>query len=251
MTKHLSDVRILLLQIRDDPRVRKEELDSFLLFSNLRPSQLDVLNVFDTPQFDISALEGYDALYVGGASEASVLEPENYAFLAPAQQLLLDCIEREIPVLASCFGFQLCVCALGGEIIATPDDFEMGTVPIRLTEEAKSDPLMHDVPDGFAAVAVHQLKALQAPPGCVSLAYTDACCHVFRVKDKPFWATQFHPECDRAILIERLTIYAEHYTRDAEHLREVLDATEDTPESNDLLRKFVERIVLHHDHVKH
>ena len=75
-----EQLKILLLQIRDDHKVRAEELESFARYSQLDVNQIDVLNVFDTPSFDSSVLEGYDALYVGGASEANVLEPKIYPF---------------------------------------------------------------------------------------------------------------------------------------------------------------------------
>ena len=76
-----EQLKILLLQIRDDHKVRAEELESFARYSQVDASQIEVLNVFDTPSFDFSVLEGYDALYVGGASEANVLEPRIYPFV--------------------------------------------------------------------------------------------------------------------------------------------------------------------------
>ena len=44
-----EQLKILLLQIRDDHKVRTEELESFARYSQLDVSQIDVLNVFDTP----------------------------------------------------------------------------------------------------------------------------------------------------------------------------------------------------------
>jgi len=49
---------------------------------------------------------------------------------------------------------------------------------------------------------------------------------------------------DRATLVERLTYYKEHYTDDDAHLQAVLDSAQETPESNDLMRKFVDRVLL-------
>ena len=76
-----KDIKILLLQIRNDKKVRREELESFAKYSQLEINQFDVLNVFDTPHFKSDVLNGYDALYVGGASEANVLEPKKYEFV--------------------------------------------------------------------------------------------------------------------------------------------------------------------------
>jgi GMP synthase (glutamine-hydrolysing) len=244
MSKKRSDLRILLLQIRDDPRVRQEEHHSFSHYSGLPLDQIDILNVFDTPMFHLDVLKGYHALFVGGASEASVLEPERYPFLEPAKRLLLSCIARGFPVFASCFGFQLTVRALGGLVIRDEGEFEMGTVAIRLTPAAGRDLLFKDTPDLFLGVSVHQERAIEVPPGCITLAYTHACPHAFQVKGKPFWAFQFHPEVDRQRLVERLTIYRARYTEGDDHLEQVLASAGETPESNRLLQKFVDRVLL-------
>ena len=244
MTRQRSELRILLLQIRDEQQVRREEHASFASQALLDPEQIDVLNVFDSRRFPAAAADDYDALFVGGASEASVLEPETYDFVPYCCDLLRHVRQTGKPVFASCFGFQLAVIAFGGSIIRDTSDFEMGTLPIRLAEQARRDPILHDTPDGFLAVSVHRERALEAPEGCVTLAYTDPCCHVFRVSGKPFWAFQFHPEVDRATLVERLTVFKEQYTENDEHLKQVLDAASETPESNRLVTKFVDRVLL-------
>lgn len=242
--KDRSALKILLLQIRESEQVRREELESFARYSQLNVEQFDVLNVFDEPEFSRHVAKEYDALYVGGASEANVLEPETYTFVPFAERLLLQCIEDETPVFASCFGFQLAAQAMGREILDDRESYEMGTIPISLTENAQVDPIFSGISDGFLAVSVHQQKALAPPDGCIELAKTDICCHAFRVNAKPFWAFQFHPEVDLEILIERLTHYKEKYTDDDSHLSEVLENAQATPESNHLIGRFVDRVLL-------
>ena len=237
-------LKLLLLQIRDEPRVRAEEHRSFCTYSGLQPEQLAVHNVFDSPDFGTEILEGYDALIVGGASEASVLEPQQFPFVPASIRLMRTCMARDFPVFASCFGFQLAVLALGGEIIRDDRDFEMGCIPIQLTEEAATDALFHDAPDGFHAVAVHRERSVDFPDGVVPLAFTDQCSHAFRVEGKRFWAFQFHPEVDRRTLIERLTIFSAHYTEGAGHLQKILNAAVETPYSNNLVSHFVDRVLL-------
>ncbi len=239
----IDSVKVLLLQIRDEPRVREEELASFIKHSRLNPQQIGVLNVFDTPEFSHRILDGYDSLFIGGASEASVMEPERYAFVAPACELVSYCVEQSIPVFASCFGFQLAVVALGGELVRDDDDFEMGTLPLSLTPAAAEDPLFCDTPDKFFAVSVHRERALRLPPAAELLAYTDACPHAFRISGKPFWAFQFHPELDRETLVERLTIFSTKYTQGNEQLDRVIASLVETPESNELVRKYVQRVL--------
>jgi GMP synthase (glutamine-hydrolysing) len=236
-------MRLLLLQIRHDPRVRQEEYDSFVRYCRLQPAELDILNVFDTPAFGPEVLQGYDALLVGGASEASVLEPDKYPAVPYCVELLKHCIEEDFPVFASCFGFQLAVLALGGNIIRDAADFEMGSLPISLRPAASEDLLFADVTDGFHAIAVHRERSTECPPGATELAFTEPCCHAFKVDGKRFWACQFHPEVDRATLVARLTIYRHAYTDGDDHLDEVLSKALETPESNDLMWKFVDRVL--------
>ena len=239
-----SSLKLLLLQIRDGADTRQEEWRSFAQFCGLQPEQIEILNVFDTPQFGPEALTGYHGLLVGGSSEASVLEPENYPFVPAAEALLRHCIAIDFPVFCSCFGHQLAVTALGGKVIRDEGDFEMGTPPIQLTAAAKNDPLFHDTPDGFFAVSVHRERALATPEGCELLAYTAPCTHSFRVIDKPFWTTQFHPEVSKQVLVDRLAIFKEKYCDSDDHYQEIIAAAHQTPESHALLRKFVDRVLL-------
>ncbi len=244
MSKKRSHLRLLLLQIRSDVRVCREEQESFANYSGLSQTQVDVLNVFDTPKFLPNIIEKYDGLFIGGSSKASVLEPMKFPFLKCGENLIHYCLKNEIPVFASCFGFQMAVIALGGEIIRDIKSYELGTLSIRLTEAAKDDPLFHDTSDGFLAICGHQEKALKLPRGCELLAFTDVCCHAFRVSRKPFWGFQFHPELNRQKLVERLTVYREIYTNSDEHFQRAVASFSDTPESNVLLKKFVDRVLL-------
>lgn len=240
-------IQTLLIQIRNDSRVREEELNSFLHYGGLLREEVRVLNVFDEPEFDASVLKGVNAVLIGGASEASVLEPERYPFLPSALELVRHCAEKKVPTFASCFGFQLAVVAFGGTIFRDERDFEMGTCPIQVTLDAKEDILFHDVPDGFEAVSVHRERATSLPPNCQLLAYTDRCCHAFKIEDAPFWATQFHPEVDKPTLVTRLGIYRDKYTDGDSHFDEVIASAKDTPHSNRLVRSFIERLVRNKD----
>ena len=237
--KKLSDLKILLLQIRQDPIVRQEELTSFARHSNLNESQIKIHNVFDHPQFNLNIIEGHDALFIGGASEASVLEQEKYHFLESSYKLIHHVVDKTIPTFASCFGFQMAVMAFGGSIIKDIIDFEMGTYPIFLNEDAKNDPIFRNVTSPFLAVSVHQEKALELPDNCELLAYNDNCYQVFKVKQKPFWAFQFHPELDKKVLTQRLNIFKEKYTDNTEHFNYVIKSLKETPDANILLKNFI------------
>jgi GMP synthase (glutamine-hydrolysing) len=244
MPVNLPHIKTLLLQIRHEKQVKVEEHQSFLRYTKLHKKQMDVLNVYENPGFKFNIVDGYDAVFVGGTSNADVLQPDKYPFVPKCQDLMKYCLDRDMPVFASCFGFQLAIKALGGEILHKEIDFEMGVLSIRLSKNAITDPLFRDTANNFNAISVHRQYALKEPDGCTLLAYTNECCHSFKVKDKPFWAFQFHPEADKKVLIERLTLYRNKYTKDDSHLLNILKNAQETPESNKLLKKFVDRIIL-------
>ncbi len=242
--KERKDLKVLLLQIRENQKVMQEELESFASYGQLELNQIQSHNVFTTPVFDKSILQHIDLLFVGGASEASVLEPIKYPFVDSIKKLMNDSLELNIPVFASCFGFQAAVLAFGGEILRDKENFEMGTYPISLTKEALTDPVYKNTSDGFYAVSVHQEKAIQLPANCELLAYTSECCHSFKVKEKPFWAFQFHPELDKKCLTQRLGIYRDKYTEDKDHFDQIIKSIRETTESNNLVSNFVDHFCL-------
>jgi GMP synthase (glutamine-hydrolysing) len=245
MTKQRSQLKLLLLQIRDDAITCEEELDEFVRYSHLEATQFTVLNVFKTPAFDATCLNGFDALLVGGSSDASVTQPERYPFVEAMKQLLRHCLHKSIPVFASCFGFQVAIEALGGQVVVDIASMEMGTYPLQLTEAARTDVLFYDVPNEFMAVLGHQERALSLPEEVILLAASALCPYqAFRVAGKPFYAFQFHPEIDPADLKARLTRYQSRYFDSTATLAAILNDLQETPIANQLVKKFVDRILL-------
>jgi GMP synthase (glutamine-hydrolysing) len=245
MPKQRSQLNILLLQIREDDITRFEEFDQFVRYSRLEPQQFEILNVFDTPEFEPTCVEGYDALFVGGSSDASVIQPDLYPFVEPSKLLMTHCLEQSIPVFASCFGFQVAVEALGGSVIVDKANMEIGTYPMSLTEAAREDVLFHDVAHGFWAVCGHKERALAMPQEAILLASSKLCpYHAFKISDKPFYGFQFHPELDAKDLEARITRYHDRYLYDKEVLTEILQNLQETTMANQLIEKFVDRILL-------
>ncbi len=234
--------RLLLLQIRDQGGVRVEEVESFARHAGVPVSAIAVHNVFDQPAFGPEVLAGCDALLVGGASEASAMAPERFPFVAAIAAVLHEAIDRQLPTFASCFGFQVAVVGLGGELIRDDEGFEMGTIPLRLTPAAASDPLFAGLPNPLVAVSCHRERTQDTPRGTTALAETDACLHAFRVDGAPFWAFQFHPELDRQRFVERLGVFRSGYTDDDGHYERTIARFQETPDSNALVRRFVERL---------
>ncbi|BAC08200.1 type 1 glutamine amidotransferase [Thermosynechococcus vestitus] len=236
----MKSLRILLLQARGDRVTQQEELAEFIRLSGLAAEQFTVLNGFACDDFTADCIQGFDALFIGGSSDATVLKPDRYRFVPPAMDLILACIEQEIPVLASCFGFQLAVQALGAQVIVDREAMEMGTYPLYLTPAGVTDPLFAGFPNPFLAISGHQERALTLPAGATLLAYSELCpYHAFRLEGKPFYAFQFHPEVDDRDLLARIRRYCDRYQLSTADLEQLKQTARPTPYANQLIRRFV------------
>ena len=211
-----DDLRILLLQIREDEPSIEEEFAEFVRYSGLRADQFSQLNTYRCPDFDPAMIEEFDALFVGGSSDASVLQPDEFTFVTRCKKMLRQCYQRAIPVFASCFGFQIAVEELGGKVILDKDNMEMGVYPMQLTDAAATDPLFHDCPNTFWAVSGHKERAVILPDDTILLAYSELCpYHAFKLKGRPFYGFQFHPEVDIPDLQMRIARYHDRYFDDS------------------------------------
>lgn len=234
------------MQIRDDEETRMEEFMEFVQYSGLAEQQFTVLNVFETPSFPKDLIKEFDALFVGGSSDASVLDPKNYPFVEPGKELVAYCYENNIPILASCFGFQLAAEALGGKVIVDADNMEMGTYEIEIDEQfAKDDPIFKHLPVKFWAVSGHKERAEKLPEGAINFASTPLCpYHAITFKDKPFYAFQFHPEIDKKDFNIRLRRYKDRYVESADEVNRILGSIKETENANAILKLFVDEILL-------
>jgi GMP synthase (glutamine-hydrolysing) len=246
MKKSKKDLNILLLQIREDEVTLQEELEEFARFSHLQITQFNCLNVFNHRFFESDIIANYDALFIGGSSDATVTDHILYDFIPSCQALIQYCYQENIPVLASCFGFQLAVETFGGLVKSDIDNMEMGLYTIQLSAAAKQDPLLYDVPQEFLSVSGHKERAFTLPDNAVNLAGSKLCpFHLFTFPNKPFYAFQFHPEVDSHDLIQRLTRYKNRYLQNTDSLDALIEKSKkETTESNLLIKKFVERIIL-------
>lgn len=244
--KDRASLRCVLIQAREDVETIQEEQEEFASFAGIDEAQLDTLNIFTTRDFPEDILDEYDVIFVGGSSgEGDDVVDWKKPYILNTGAVLRRAYERKVPTFASCFGFQVAAVVLGGTLIKDPEHMEMGSYPIYLTDEGKKDVLFHDLPDGFLAISGHSKRVSVLPPGAVSLAYSDLCSqHAFVMADAPFYGTQFHPELTDERLKGRITRYQKVYLDGDDHLERVKRDTKPTPESNKLIGRFMERIVL-------
>ena len=118
---------------------------------------------------------------------------------------------------------------------------EVGTIELQLTKAGSVDPIFSTLPRMFAAQAGHEDHVVQLPTGAELLASSSRVPEqAFRFIDRPIYCTQFHPELDRASMLERVVAYPEYIARIARiSFDEFVQNVRETPEANSLLRRFV------------
>jgi len=143
------------------------------------------------------------------------------------------------PLFGICYGHQLLAHALGGAVDYNPQGREMGTVPVQLHAEAKSDPLFAGLPERMDVQATHRQSVLSVPRAATVLARSDKdACQAFRWGEA-VWGVQFHPEFSTALMRSYI-----HARREALHTegtchRSLLSAVRPAPQARRLLRRFV------------
>ena len=161
--------RILLLQARNaDDAARHEERTSFARAAGVPEEHVipfDLLNETLT----LATVRRYDVLMAGGSGDYYVSKgnlPNSQAVL----EVLAEVVALGRPTFASCFGFQLIVKALGGEITYAPAHTEVGTFPVTLTETGRSDALFGALPNTFLAQLGRKDRATRLPDSLLHLA---------------------------------------------------------------------------------
>lgn len=237
----MNSIKVLLLQARErDDTARHEERQSFAEMAGLPLAQVvpfDLLAATPT----LAEVRRYDALMVGGSGDYYVSKG-NLPGFAGVLELLAGVVAAGPPLFASCFGFQLLVQALGGEIVYDPGRVQVGTYPITLTEPGRADDLFGYLPPVFMAQLGRKDRAARLPAGVLHLASSElAPYQALRVPGRAVWATQFHPELTKAENLKRFRRYMAGYAAmmGAAEMQATLDRFQDSPEAGELLARFV------------
>ncbi len=235
-------IRILLLQARHaDDAARYEERTSFARAAGVAETQIIPFDLL-TEKLTLAAVRRYDALMVGGSGDYYVSKG-NLPYFQAVLDVLAEATTIGHPIFASCFGFQLIVKALGGEIAYAPAHTEVGTFPVTLTETGHSDALFGTLPHTFRAQLGRKDRATRLPDSLLHLAGSEnAPFQAIRVPDQPIWATQFHPELTKETNLARFRRYLDGYAAamPAETLEDALRSFDRSPEANQLIRCFMQ-----------
>ncbi|HWH84103.1 MAG TPA: type 1 glutamine amidotransferase [Burkholderiaceae bacterium] len=138
-----------------------------------------------------ASIGGYRALaLLGGEMSANDALPS----LRQAERLILQAMERGIPVIGHCLGGQLMARALGARVVASPAP-EIGWQPLQVADSAAARAWFGDEP-GERTVYHWHLESFDLPAGAERLA-TSAACPNQAFAIGPHLAMQFHVELDR------------------------------------------------------
>lgn len=236
----MAKPKTVLVNLRDpSDEMCAHEARCFAEHLGIAPSDLTVHSMVN----GAPVLDGIDMILFGGSGDYSVLDYENVPWIAEGLEVLLRVVDRKIPAWASCFGFQGLALALGGTVNRDATRTELGSVWLELTDEGRNDPLFSSLPDAFWAQQGHQDHVDVIPAGVTRTVTGGAVDNqAFKLDKAPFWAAQFHPELTTKTTIDRALHYQKKYISD-EDAGSVLDGLaghEDTPEVNQLLRRWRE-----------
>lgn len=141
-----------------------------------------------------ATIDGHSALAVlGGAMSANDPLPS----LRRAERLILQAMERDVPVIGLCLGGQLMARALGAAIKASPAP-EIGWQPLRVAIGSPAAQAWFGERTSAEVMQWHY-EMFDLPSGADLLATSDACAHqAFSIG--PHLGLQFHLEIDEAKL---------------------------------------------------
>jgi GMP synthase-like glutamine amidotransferase len=221
----------------DDPRRLGDWLaDGGLDLVTVRPYAGDAL-----PE----SLDGYAAVVVlGGEQDAfPAADGTPGAPWFPALEgLLRKAVRHRVPTLGICLGGQLLATAHGGTVERSAAGPEIGPRLVARRDVAERDPLFARVPFAPDVLQWHHDEITELPAGAVLLAAsTHYPYQAFRLGTAA-WGTQFHVECDAAMIAEWVWASTEllgELGYEPEGLIEAFDAVMDDVE--EVWRPFAER----------
>lgn len=232
-----------MVQLRADEVMRTQEIRAMCRSARIQPEQMTIINGLVNQPISVGDLEGHHMLIVGGTGDFSIFD--DVPITDSLVKVLQHAREVNFPVLGSCWGAQLLAKVFGGDVVTDPEKEEVGSYLTWPTEYARDDPLFYDAPQGFWAQIGHHQSIVQLPEGAVSLAATERCeIQAFTWLGSALYGLQLHSDLNKDELIERVVHYRESYAADPALFNAIIDNAKDSPYTDNLIAKFIDRIVL-------
>jgi GMP synthase (glutamine-hydrolysing) len=189
--------RVLVVVHEDDSGLGR--LDPYLR-ERLGPASIDDRHPGSGDELPTD-LSGHDAVVVLGGVMAA-WEDDVAPWLPGTRALLAEAVDRGVPALGICLGFQLLAMATGGRAERGTHGLEIGYVEVDLLPAAADDALLGAVhAEAGPRIGVahwHQDTVTELPPGAVPLATGQRYARqAFRLGERA-WGVQYHPEVTAA-----------------------------------------------------
>ncbi|MFT5283932.1 MAG: GMP synthase (glutamine-hydrolyzing) [Planctomycetota bacterium] len=189
--------RILLLQVGSTvPGLQARRGDFDLWFKEgLGAIDVDVLcpHLGDA----LPQSSDYGGVVITGAS-CMVTDDEPWSLAV--ESWLKTAVHDGVAIYGVCYGHQLLARALGGEVGWNSNGREIGSVEVKLTEDAAADAMFAGLPAPLLVHESHSQSVLVLPPGARRLAFNRHDDNQAFAYGKRAWGTQFHPEFDAEIV---------------------------------------------------
>ena len=236
----------LLLATRAEDVPADEEYQLFLKYSGLSADELVRVRLESGPMPEID-LEDISGIFVGGGpfNASDPLEKKSDVqrrVEGEFRELLDRVVAQDFPFLGACYG----VGTLGahqGAVVDRTHSEPISVIEVSRTEAGRTDPLLSEMPDTFAAFVGHKEAVSRLPESAILLATSTACpVQMFRVGQNVY-ATQFHPELDVDGITTRIHAYADYGYFAQHELEFTLEAVRRlrVAHTGRILRAFVER----------
>ena len=185
-------------------------------------------------------IDQVDVVLLGGSGDSSVAR--GGAWLPAALDAMVGLYEASKPTFASCWGFQAMARAMGGEVVTDRSRAEVGVTWMELTEAGLTDPIFGPLGPRFQVIAGHEDHVVSLPEEAVLLARSELSENqAFHFPGRPIYATQFHPELDKAGFLDRMRKYPAYIPlAGADSLEELEAEMPDTDDVSHVLERFLE-----------
>ncbi len=206
-------IRILMAQVRadGDPMIGHEQACVRRRLGT-REYELKTFNALVEPA-RVDMLDDVHFFLIGGSGDYSVHHPLSHRWVEPIRPLIQRALDEEIAALGICFGHQLLGHHLGSPVVTDPEQSELGTVEVSLTDAGRAAPLFSGLNSTFKVHTGHTDRVSQMPSGVQLLASNERCeTQAFHVRGTHFYSVQFHPDMTGGEARDRIRAYREGFS---------------------------------------
>ncbi len=228
--------------ITDDRTTRQEKHIQEILGEEYQDFNFEIFHPA-TEDINQNSLNKFDSVLISGSMRSVY---DDFDWKNKLHQTFDYFLQKETPILATCFGAQFLAYHLGSKISRNPKGTEFGPVKIHLTDQGLQNPLIAEYNNQKYVFATHNDYIESLPDGATLLAFNENTpIQAFQYKN--VLATQFHSDIPQSVaeklLRERKEKYLESgFLRDEEHFEKLMSEIYLGNQAHQILQNFLESI---------